>query len=307
MRNGIIIVVILAAVLIVRGGFYVVSEAEQAIVTQFGKPVGDVSHPGLHFKLPFVQDVTRFEKRILKWDGDPNQIPTKDKKFIWVDTTARWKIVDPLLFYTTVATERGAHSRLDDIIDSVVRDFVSGHLLVELVRGSDYKARKGERFEVDGVQVLPEDMVGREVILANILKEASSATPEYGIELIDVQFKRLNYVEQVLVRVYERMINERKKVAAQYRSEGEGERLEILGKMQRELKEISSEAYRRALEYRGAADAEAAAIYAAAYNENKDFYGFLRTMESYKTTISKKGKLVISTDSDYFRYLETAR
>ena len=307
MKNGIIIIVLIVAAMLARGGFYVVNEAEQAIVTQFGKPVGEVSYPGLHFKLPFIQDVRRFENRILKWDGDPNQIPTKDKKFIWVDTTARWRITDPLLFLKTVASERGAHSRLDDIIDSVVRDFVSGHLLVELVRGGDYKARADERFEVDGVQILPENMVGREEILANILKEASLGTPEYGIELIDVQFKRLNYVEQVRVRVYERMINERKKVAAQYRSEGEGEKLEILGKMQRELKNISSEAYRQALEYRGAADAEAAAIYAAAYNQDKEFYTFLRTMESYKKTITKNSKLVISTDSDYYKYLKSAK
>ena len=189
----------------------------------------------------------------------------------------------------------------------MVRDAVSGHLLVELVRGSDYKAKADERFEVDGVRILPEDMVGRETILTGILKEASSSTPEYGIELLDVQFKRLNYVEQVRLRVYERMVNERKKVAAQYRSEGEGEKLEILGKMQRELKNISSEAYRKALEYRGAADAEAAAIYANAYNQDKEFYTFLRTMESYKKTVGKKGKLIISTDSDYFKYLKSAQ
>ncbi|MDX2495405.1 MAG: protease modulator HflC [Desulfuromusa sp.] len=307
MKNGLLIFIVIAVILVAQGGFYIVNEAEQAIVTQFGKPVGAVSYPGLHFKIPFIQDVTRFEKRILKWDGDPNQIPTKDKKFIWVDTTARWRIIDPLLFLKTVATERGALSRLDDIIDSVVRDAVSGHLLVELVRGGDYKARAYERFEVDGVQIPPEDMVGREEILSGILTEASSSTPEYGIELIDVQFKRLNYVEQVRVRVYERMINERKKVAAQYRSEGEGEKLEILGKMQRELKEISSEAYRKTLEFRGAADAEAAAIYADAYNQDKDFYTFLRTMESYKKTVNSKGKLIISTDSEYFKYLKSAQ
>ena len=306
MRNGLIIIVVVVALLIAQGGFYVVNESEQAIVTQFGKPVGAVSYPGLHFKIPFIQDVTRFEKRILKWDGDPNQIPTKDKKFIWVDTTARWRISDPLLFLKTVATERGALSRLDDIIDSVVRDAVSGHLLVELVRGKDYKPTETENFEVDGKQILPEDMIGREELLSGILAEARSSTPEYGIELIDVQFKRLNYVEQVRLRVYERMINERKKVAAQYRSEGEGEKLEILGTMQRELKEISSEAYRKALEYRGAADAKAAAIYAKAYNQDKEFYTFLRTMESYKKTVTNKGKLIISTDSDYYKYLKSS-
>lgn len=307
MKAPIIIVLIVAALLIGRGGLYVVNEAEQAVVTQFGKPVGDVKYPGLHFKLPFAQNVNRFENRILKWDGDPNQIPTKDKKFIWVDTTARWRIADPLLFYTSVATERGAMGRLDDIIDSVVRDAVSNRLLVELVRGSDYIGQEDERFEVDGVTIPPELLAGREEIMAGILTKAQASTPEYGIELIDVQIKRINYVEQVRTRVYERMINERKKVAAQYRSEGEGEKAEILGKMQRELKGISSEAYRKALEVRGAADAEAAAIYANAYNQDKEFYAFLRTLESYKKAIQKNGRLVISTDSDYYKYLKKAR
>jgi len=306
----IILAFLVAFLLLSRGSFfYVVNEAEQAIVTQFGKPVGDVVNPGPHFKLPFIQNVNRFEKRILKWDGAPNQIPTKDKKLIWVDTTARWRIVGPLLFYKTVATERGAQSRLDDIIDSVVRDAVSGRLLVELVRGKDYQPQEGniERFEVEGGEIAKEDLVGREEILDGILQKASASTPEYGIELLDVQIKRINYVEQVRTRVYERMINERKKVAAQYRSEGEGEKAEILGQMERELKEISSEAYRKALEVRGAADAEAAAIYAEAYNQDKDFYAFLRTLESYKKSIQKNGKLVISTDSDYYKYLKHAQ
>ncbi len=309
MKKPILIILVFVAIVALSEGLYVVNEAEQAIVTQFGKPVGDVIPPGLHLKLPFVQNVNRFEQRILKWDGDPNQIPTKDKKFIWVDTTARWRIVDPLIFYKTVATERGAQSRLDDIIDSVVRDAVSGRLLVELVRGSDYQTPEGveERFEVDGVLIPREDLVGREEILAGLLEKARASTPEYGIELIDVQIKRINYVEQVRTRVYERMINERKKVAAQYRSEGEGEKAEILGQMERELKSIRSEAYRQALEIRGAADAEAAAIYAEAYNQDKDFYAFLRTLESYKKSIRENGRLIISTDSDYYRFLKEAR
>jgi membrane protease subunit HflC len=309
MKAPIILIVIVALIIVGMNGLYVVNEAEQAIVTQFGKPVGDVAEPGLNFKMPFVQKVTRFEKRILKWDGDPNQIPTKDKRFIWIDTTARWRIADPLLFYTTVATERGALSRLDDIIDSVVRDAVSGRLLVELVRGSDYLAQGEveERLEVEGVVVKAEDLVGREEIMAGILEKARANTPDYGIELLDVQIKRINYVEQVRTRVYERMINERKKVAAQYRSEGEGEKADILGQMERELKEISSEAYRKVLEVRGGADAEAAAIYAEAYNQDKEFYTFLRTLESYKKSIRKNGRLVISTDSDYYRYLKEAK
>ncbi len=309
MKAPILLVIIVAVLFVGMDGLYVVNEAEQAIVTQFGKPVGDVSEPGLHFKMPFAQKVTRFEKRILKWDGDPNQIPTKDKKFIWIDTTARWRISDPLLFYTTVATERGALSRLDDIIDSVVRDAVSSRLLVELVRGSDYQTSDGsvEKFEVEGTVVAEEELIGREEIMAGILEKARANTPDYGIELLDVQIKRINYVEQVRTRVYERMINERKKVAAQYRSEGEGEKADILGQMERELKEISSEAYRKVLEVRGGADAEAASIYAKAYNQDKEFYTFLRTLASYKKSIQKNGKLVISTDSDYFRYLKRAK
>jgi len=307
MKAPIIVILIVAAIIIGRSSLFVVNEAEQAIVTQFGKPVGGINEPGLHFKLPFVQNVNRFEKRILKWDGDPNQIPTKDKKFIWVDTTARWRIKDPLLFYTTVATERGAQSRLDDIIDSVVRDAVSGHLLVELVRGKGYKPDAEEQFEFEGVKVTQSQLIGRDEILAGILQKASASVPDYGIELLDVQIKRINYVEQVRTRVYERMVNERKKVAAQYRSEGEGEKADILGQMQRELKTITSEAYRKSLEIRGAADAKAAAIYANAYNQDKDFYAFLRTLESYKKSIQKNGRMVISTDSDYYRYLKHAK
>ncbi len=309
MKKPLIIVIVIATLLVAKGGFYVVSEGEQAIVTQFGAPVGDVKYAGLHFKTPLIQDVIRFDRRILKWDGDPNQIPTKDKKFIWVDTTARWKIVDPLLFYKTVATENGAQSRLDDIIDSVVRDAVSGRLLVELVRGSDYEAEEGatERFEVDGVEIPREQMVGREEILAGMLGKAKNSIPEYGIELIDIQIKRVNYIEQVRRSVYERMINERKKVATQYRSEGEGEKADILGQMDRELKTISSEAQRQSLEIRGRGDAEATAIYAQAYNQDKEFYAFLRTLGAYELALQNNGRLVISTDSDFYSYLKKAR
>lgn len=305
-KAPLIVVLLVVAAFLLGNSVYVISEAEQAILTQFGKPVGGVNYAGLHFKIPFVQDVSRFERRILKWDGDPNQVPTEDKKFIWIDTTARWRIVDPLLFFKTVATEMGAQSRLDDIIDSVVRDAVSGHLLVELVRGYDYVAPEGseERFEVEGVEIPKDELVGREEILAGILDKAKASVPEYGIELIDVQFKRINYVEQVRKRVYERMINERKKVAAQYRSEGEGEQADILGQMGRELKSIRSEAYRTALEVRGAADAEAAAIYAKAYNQDREFYSFLRTLESYKKVIRENGRMVISTDSEYYKYFK---
>ncbi len=309
MKQPIIIALIVLAVLAAKGGLFVVEEGEQALVTQFGKPVGDIKQAGIHFKTPLLQEVRRFQKRIMKWDGDPNQIPTKDKKYIWVDTTARWRIVDPLLFFKTVATERGAQSRLDDILDSVVRDAVSGHLLLELVRGKDYKAPAGTRELVDleGVLINTADLIGREQILANILEQARASTPEYGIELIDVQIKRINYVEQVRQRVYERMISERKKVAAQYRSEGEGEKADILGQMQKELKAIESEAYRRSVEIRGQADAKAAAIYAAAYGRDAEFYAFVRTLESYRKAVGSNGRLVLSTDAEFYHYLQQSR
>jgi len=309
MKAPIIGLFVVAAVVLLANSFFVVNEAEQAIVTQFGEPVGTINEAGPHLKIPFIQNVNRFEKRIMKWDGDPNQIPTKDKRFIWIDTTARWRIVDPLLFFKTVATVNGAQSRLDDILDSAVRDAVSERLLVELVRGKDYVSQRGgdERFEVEGVVIEKEQLIGREEILAGLLEKAKTSVPEYGIELIDVQIKRINYVETVRQRVYERMINERKKVAAEYRSEGEGEQANILGQMERELKQIRSEAYRKALEVRGAADAQAAAIYANAFNQDKEFYSFLRTLEAYKKTIGENGKLVISTDAEFFKYLKAVK
>ncbi|MBD1400329.1 protease modulator HflC [Pelovirga terrestris] len=305
MKNGLLVVIILAAVLVGQDAFYTVNEAEQVVITQFGDPVRTVTDSGLNFKLPFVQNVNRFEKRILKWDGDPNQIPTKDMRFIWVNTTARWRITDPLVFYRTVFNIQGGLSRLDNILDSVVRDAVSSHLLAELVRGSDYKADAGEAFEVDGKEIGADEMIGRETIIRDVLSRASSSTPAYGIELVDIQIKRINYVEQVRERVYERMINERKQVAARYRSEGEGEKANILGEMDLQLQQIRSEAHRKVLETRGNADAQAAAIYADAYNQDKELYAFLRTMESYQKTLTKNGKLVISADSDYYKYLRT--
>lgn len=305
MKNGLLVVVILAAILIGQDAFYTVNEAEQVVITQFGDPVRTVTDAGLNFKMPFVQNVNRFEKRILKWDGDPNQIPTKDMRFIWVNTTARWRITDPLVFYRTVFNIQGGLSRLDNILDSVVRDAVSSHLLAELVRGSDYQADADEAFEVDGEAIGVDEMIGRETIIRDVLARASSSTPAYGIELVDIQIKRINYVEQVRERVYERMINERKQVAARYRSEGEGEKANILGEMDLELQQIRSDAHRKVLEVRGNADAQAASIYAEAYNQDKELYAFLRTMESYQKTLTKNGKLVISADSDYYKYLRT--
>ncbi len=293
-------------VLLAKASFFVVHEGEQALVTQFGKPVGGARLAGLHFKLPLIQEVHLFQRRIMQWDGDPNQIPTKDKRYIWVDVTARWRITDPLHFYRAVGGERGAQSRLDDILDSVVRDAVSGHLLVELVRGKDYAPPAGVRevFDFEGETIQAENLIGRDEILEGILREARAMTPEYGIELIDVQVKRINSVEQVRQRVYERMVSERKQVAAQYRSEGEGERADILGQMQRELRTIESEAYRKAEEIRGQADAKAAAVYAEAYGRDRDFYAFTRTLESYRKSVKENSRLVISTDAEFYRYLQ---
>lgn len=309
MKKQFIVIVIIVLALLAKGSLFVVEEGQQAIVTEFGKPVGDVKYAGLHFKTPLVQEVRRFDRKILKWDGDPNQIPTKDKRYIWVDTTARWRIVDPLLFYTTVATQQGAQSRLDDILDSVVRDAVSSQLLVELVRGKDYKAPEGtvEVLDFEGQRIVTENLAGREEILESILAEARKNIPEYGIELIDLQIKRINYVEQVRLRVYDRMISERKKVASQFRSEGEGEKANILGQMQKELKRIESDAYRESVQIRGRADAQAAKIYAEAYNKDADFYTFLRTLESYRKAIKENARLVISTDSEFYRYLQHPR
>ena len=304
-------VLVVAILLVLSGTFYRLEEGQQAIIVQFGRPVGDlVTEAGLHVKLPFVQEVRRFEKRLLIWDGDPNQIPTKGREFIWVDTTARWRIADAKKFLESVATERGAQSRLDDIIDSVVRDQVSVSELVELVRSTSWVVPKGEALEEVPAE-LEEELKkkiarGREEITRIILAEARKIIPQYGIELVDVRIKRLDYVESVREKVYARMISERKRIAARFRSEGEGRSAEILGTMEKELRQIRSTAYRRAQEVRGKADAEATKIYGTAYNRDPEFYAFSRTLEAYKEGQNKNSVLILTTDSDYYRYLKKA-
>ena len=298
-------------VLVLSGIFYTVEEGQQAIILQFGKPVGDpVAEAGLHFKLPFIQNVRRFEKRLLIWDGDPNQIPTKGREFIWVDTTARWRIADPKKFLESVATEQGAQSRLDDIIDSVVRDQVSGSELVELVRSTSWVVPKGEALEEVPAEREEELKIkiarGREEITRFILAEARKIIPQYGIELVDVRIKRLDYVESVREKVYARMISERKRIAARFRSEGEGRSAEILGTMEKELRQIRSTAYRRAQEVRGKADAEATQVYGEAFNKDPEFYAFSRTLEAYKEGQNENSVLILTTDSDYYQYLKEA-
>jgi membrane protease subunit HflC len=300
-----------AILLVVAGTFYTLEEGQQAVIVQFGRPVGTpITEAGLHLKVPFVQDVLRFEKRLLVWDGDPNQIPTKGREFIWVDTTARWRIADAKKFLESVATEAGARSRLDDIIDSVVRDQVSASELVELVRSASWEVPEGEVLEEVPAEVreeLKKEVVrGREELTRTILAEAQKVIPQYGIELVDVRIKRLNYVESVREKVYARMISERKRIAARFRSEGEGRSAEILGTMEKELRQIRSAAYRRAQEIRGKADAEATQIYGRAYNRNPEFYAFSRTLEAYKDGQNKNSVLILTTDSDYYRYLKEA-
>lgn len=300
-----------AILIVLFSSAYTVNETQQVIVTQFGKPVGEaITEPGIHFKLPLIQEANFFDKRFLEWDGDPNQLPTKDKRYIHVDTYGRWQISDPLLFFQRVRDERGAQARLDDILDGETRNAVASHDLVELVRNTNRKPVVVDTliYEQDDV-VFPTIKYGRSSISDQILKEASVRTRELGIELLDLKFKRINYIEEVRQKVYDRMITERKRIADKFRSEGQGQASKILGDKERELKGIRSEAYRIAQEIVGKADAEATAIYAKAYNQSqqsRDFFSFLRTLETYKNTFSEKDVLILSTDSDYYKYLEKA-
>jgi modulator of FtsH protease HflC len=280
-------IVLVVAVLLLTGAFYVLEEGQQAVVLQFGRPVGAaVTEAGLHFKVPFIQEVRRFEKRLLIWDGDPNQIPTAGREFIWVDSTARWRIVDPLKFLESVATEAGAQSRLDDIIDSVLRDLVSSNTLVELVRSSSWQTPQPEALEEASKEVVEELKkeinLGREGLTRAVLTVVRKIAPQYGIEVVDVRIKRLNYVESVREKVYARMISERKQLAARFRSEGEGRSAEILGTMDKELREIRSTAYKVVQEVRGKGDATATKIYGDAYGRDQEFYAFSRTLENLK-------------------------
>jgi membrane protease subunit HflC len=309
-----IIVIVVAILLVLSGTFYTVEEGQQAVIVQFGRPVGEtVTEAGLHVKLPFVQGVRRFEKRLLTWDGDPNQIPTKGREFIWVDTTARWRIADAKKFLENVASEEGAQSRLDDIIDSVVRDQVSSSELIELVRSASWEVPAEREAEIKKEvaaereeEIKKEVTRGREEITRTILAEARKIIPQYGIELVDVRIKRLDYIASVREKVYARMVSERKRIAAQFRSEGEGRSAEVLGAMEKELRQIRSTAYRQVQELRGGADAEATRIYGEVYSRDPEFYAFSRTLEIYGEGGNKNSVLILTTDSDYYRYLKHA-
>jgi len=295
----------LVILIVLSSALYTVDQREQVIITQFGEPIRVVKDPGLHIKTPFVQDATTFEKRVLEWDGRATQIPTKDKKFILVDTYARWRIADPLKFFQSVGNELGAQTRLDNVIDAAVRDIVTDQLLIELVRNSNQPLVQSEGEEIER-EVL-EIEKGREQLTRQILEKGSEMTPQYGIELIDVRVKHINYVQSVREKVFSRMIAERERIAEQYRSEGRGERSKILGDMKRDLQKITSEAYRTAQEIKGKADGLSTRIYADAYNKDPEFYSFTKALETYPEAIGKDSWLIMTTNSDFFKYLKNIR
>lgn len=299
---------ILLAVTVVYDGFYTLEEGTQVVVTQFGAPVGEpVTEAGLHLKMPFLQQINTFEKKIQIWDGDPNQIPTNDKTFVFLDVTARWRITDALTYLQAVSgSEARAQSLLDDIIGGTVRDMVNKNNLIEIIRSSDWsEATMSPSISSESMGTKP--IMGRDKISDIILEIAAKATPQYGIELIDVMIKRVNYIESVRLKVYDRMISERKRIAAEKRSFGEGQKAEILGKVERELKSITSGANREAVTIKGKADAEATKIYGQAYSQDPDFYGFLKTLESYNKIIGKNTSLVLSSDSELYKYLKNVK
>jgi membrane protease subunit HflC len=292
---------------------YTVNQAEQVIITQFGKPIGDpITDPGLHFKLPFVQDVNRFDKRYLAWDGPMVEMSTKDKTYIQVDTFARWRITDPMRYYLRLRDERSAQSRLEDILGSETRTAIARHELIEVVRTD--KERKPMQDETlagaageSTLGVLRPIRVGRLQIEQGIFRAAHPKLAEFGIELLDVRFKRINYNQQVLERIYQRMISERLQIAQRFRSEGEGEAARINGKKERDINEIESAAYKRVQEIHGEADAKATEIYARAYTqkpEAAEFFKFTKSMETYRKILNGDATIVLSTNSDLFELLK---
>jgi len=299
---------LLILVIVFFNSVFVVTETQQVVITQFGKPVGEaITTPGLKFKTPFIQKVNYFEKRFMEWDGDPNQIPTKDKKFIFVDTYARWQIIDPLKFYMRLTNERGAISRLDDILDGETRDYIANHNIEEAVRTSNRTPiPSGALGEAIG-DTLSNIEVGREKIQKMILESANKQTADLGIVILDLKIKRINYVAEVQEQVYQRMKSERIRIADQFRSEGQGEASKINGEKERDLQTIQSEAFRKAEEIMGRADARAAAIYAGAYDKSpaaRELYGFVKSMETFEKSLDKETQIILSTKSELFRYLK---
>lgn len=303
------VIIGLVVVTVLASAFYTVKETEQVVVTQFGKPVGPpITTPGLKIKMPFVQTVHAFEKRFMEWDGDPNQVPTKDKRFIWVDTYARWRITDPLKFFQRLHDEAGAQSRLDDILDGETRNTIAKHELIDLVRSTNRPFVVAEDVaELSNPEASERVEFGRHRLTAEVLQNARRRTGDLGIEILDYRIKQINYVDAVRQEVYARMISERKRIAERYRSEGAGEAARIAGEKERQLRIIESEAYRTAQQIRGKADAAASDIYAEAYNRDPDFYRFLKSMGTLEQSFDKDTVLVLSTDSELLKYLNAAR
>ena len=301
-----IIIVALGVMIVLSSAAYIVDETEQVIITQFGQPIGDaIDDPGIHFKIPFIQQANYFDKRILEWDGVANQVPTRDKRFIWVDTYARWRINDPLLFFQSLRDERTARNRIGQILDGETRNAVARHDLVEVVRSTNRDPSEILLDDEEETAILEEIEVGREAITREIRAAAQASVNDLGIEILDVRLKRINYVDEVQRDVFARMIAERQRVAERYRSEGAGEAARIDGERERELQRIQSEAYRTAQEVRGRADGEAARIYAAAYNRDASFYAFLKSLETYEITADPNSFLILTTDSELLRFMKS--
>lgn len=298
----IIIILIVAA-----QGTYVVEEYEQVVITQFGKPVGEaITEPGLYFKVPFIQTTNVFEKRFMEWDGDPNQVPTKDKKYIFINAYARWQIVDPLQFYKRMKNESGAQTRIDDILDGETRNFIAKNNLEEVVRSSNRTPLMSDTL-IGIKDSLTKIYKGRQEIQNDILKAANEETKDLGIVILDFRFKRINYVQEVREQVYARMKSERSRIAEKFRSEGKGQASSINGQKDNELDSISSGAYKTAEIIKGLADAKAASIYAAAYNQSfqaKELYAFIKSLETFEKTFDGKTSVILSTDSELYRYLK---
>jgi membrane protease subunit HflC len=304
-KSIILIIILVVAAVLIYNAAYIIDETEQAVVTQFGRIIGEPKmDPGLKFKLPFIQNANYFAKNLLDWDGDAGQIPTLDKTFIWVDTFARWKIIDPIKFFQTVNNRFSAIGKLNDIIDPAVRNAITSHSLIEAVRKSNREMDTADVGQAEAARVSAAIVTGREKITEGILVQAQPKLAPFGIELVDIKIKRINYVEQVRTSVYGRMVAERNQIAEKFRSEGQGEAQKILGEKERDLQQITSAAYRVAQEIKGKADAEATIIYAESYGADPDFYSFVQTLEIYGDSLNDTNTLILSTDSEFLKYLK---
>jgi membrane protease subunit HflC len=307
-KTGAILLVVVGLTIVLYSSAYVVDETQQVIITRFGEPVGNaIDEPGFKMKVPFIEVANFFDKRFLEWDGDANQVPTRDKRFIWVDSYARWRISEPLRFFERLRDELGAKSRLDDILDGETRNAVARHDLVEVVRSTNREVDASLLESEEETAILDAIERGRQQIRTAVLETAQARTADLGIELVDFQIKRINYVEEVQRDVFERMIAERNRIAERYRSEGEGEAARIRGERERELARIQSEAYRTAEELRGQADAEATETYAEAYNRDASFYAFMKSLETLEETADSNSTLILSTDADLLEYLKATQ